>query len=238
MLWALRRAEVGKQGSRVVRRLVVRGRSLLAPLMMSAATLLALGACGSSPGGGYDKLMAERQVAGAERDAFTLCHGHNCRLRTGVALTERDWQPLAELFADPAADARIERGRIAMAIGILEAAVGPKAGTTGDRGGTFNALSGNDQLDCYDETTNTSVYLTLLARAGYLKWHKLEGWAGRGAMIDGAWPHQSAVILEIATKRAWAVDSWFEDNGRAAHVVPLEDWRRGWKPEGFSDSLL
>ena len=201
------------------------------------AGLLALAACAAS-GGSYDELMAERQVAGAERGAFTICHGHGCRLRTQVGLTELEWRPVAKLFAEPAANARIERGRIAMAIGMLEAVVGPKAGTAGDRGGTFTAFSGNDQFDCYDATTNTSVYLTLLARAGYLKWHKLSGWAGRGVFIDCAWPHQTAVVEEIASGQAYAVDSWFEDNGRAAHVVPLETWRAGWKPPGFSDSIL
>jgi hypothetical protein len=199
--------------------------------------MLALAAC-SAPGGNYDKLMAEREVVGARLDSFTICHGHGCRLRSQVGLTELEWMPVADLFADPAPDARVERGRVAMAIGILEGIVGPKTGTSSDRAGTFNAMSGNDQFDCVDETTNTSVYLTLMARAGYLKWHKLEGWAGRGALLDGAWPHQSAVIQEIATGRSYAVDSWFEDNGRAAHVVPLEDWRAGWKPPGFSDSIL
>jgi hypothetical protein len=205
---------------------------------LAGSGLLVVAACASSPGGGYDKMMAERDVVGASRDSFTICHGHACRLRSDVGLTALEWDPVADLFAEPAPDARIERGRIAMAIGMLEMTVGPKAGTSGDRGGTFNAMSGNDQFDCVDETTNTSVYLTLLARAGYLKWHKLQGWAGRGALIDATWPHQSAVIEEIASGRSYAVDSWFEDNGRAAHVVPLETWRGGWKPPGFSDSLL
>lgn len=209
----------------------------IAVLLPALAGLMLLGAC-AAPGGDYDQMMAERAVVGAEREAFTICHGHGCRLRSEVALTEQEWRPVADLFAEAAPDARIERGRIAMAIGILEMAVGRKTGTAKDRAGTFNAMSGNDQIDCYDETTNTSVYLTLLARAGYLKWHKLEGWAGRGALIDGAWPHQTAVVLEIASGRAYAVDSWFEDNGRAAHVVPLEAWRAGWKPPGFSDSIL
>lgn len=212
-------------------------RSALLVPALAGLGLLALAAC-SAPGGGYDDLMAERQVVGAQREAFTVCHGHGCRLRSEVGLTELEWDPVADLFAEPAPDARIERGRIAMAIGILESAVGGKAGTSKDRAGTFNAWSGNDQFDCYDETTNTSVYLTLLARAGYLKWHRLEGWAGRGAFIDGAWPHQSAVVVEIASGRAYAVDSWFEDNGRAAHVVPLEEWRSGWKPPGFSEGIL
>ncbi len=199
--------------------------------------VLALGAC-TAPGGDYDQMMAEREVVGARQDAFTICHGHGCRLRTEVGLSALEWDPVADLFAEPAASAEIERGRIAMAIGILETAVGRKTGTSKDQGGTFNAVSGNNQFDCVDETTNTSVYLTLMARAGYLKWHKIEGWAGRGALLDGAWPHQSAVIVEMRGGRAYAVDSWFEDNGRAAHVVPLEDWRAGWKPPGFTDSLL
>jgi hypothetical protein len=212
-------------------------RSALLVPALAGLGLLSLAAC-SAPGGGYDSLMAERQVVGAQRETFTICHGHGCRLRSEVGLTELEWDPVTDLFAEPASDARIERGRIAMAIGIVESAVGRKAGTSKDRGGTFNAMSGNDQFDCYDETTNTSVYLTLLARAGYLKWHRLEGWAGRGALIDGAWPHQTAVVVEIASGHAYAVDSWFEDNGRAAHVVPLEEWRAGWRPAGFSDSIL
>jgi hypothetical protein len=212
-------------------------RSVKAPLLLAGLLVVALGAC-TAPAGKYDKMMADREVAGARLDSFTICHGHACRLRSHLGLTELEWDPVADLFAEPAASAAIERGRIATAIGLIEAAVGPKTGTSGDRGGTFTATSGNDQFDCVDETTNTSVYLTLLAKAGYLKWHKLEGWAGRGIMFDGAWPHQTAVIEELKTKRVYAVDSWFEDNGRAAHVVPLADWRAGWSPPGFSDNLL
>ncbi|MGD1880472.1 MAG: hypothetical protein ACFB13_23590 [Kiloniellaceae bacterium] len=209
----------------------------LAAMTLAATLTAALAGCGAS-GGGYDDLMTERQVAGAQVGGFTICHGHGCRLRSEIGLTALEWAPVADLFAEPAADARSERSRIATAIGMLENAVGAKAGTAADLGGTFNAMSGDDQFDCYDETTNTSVYLTLLARAGYLKWHKLQGWAGRGALIDGAWPHQTAVVMETASGRAYAVDSWFEDNGRAAHVVPLEAWRAGWKPPGFSDTIL
>lgn len=213
------------------------------PALILAATL---GACAAS-GGRYDAMMAERQVAGARLESFTICHGHGCRLRSRLGLTAQEWDPVADLFAEPVASAAVERGRIASAIGLIEAAVGRKAGTSRDRGGTLNAFgvaaSGttgfDDQFDCVDETTNTSVYLTLLVQAGYLKWHEIDGWAGRGSLIgsDG-WPHQTAVIVELQNQRAFAVDSWFEDNGHAAYMVPLEDWRAGWSPPGFSDSIL
>src|SRR3546814_16600557 len=121
-------------------------RSAVLPPMLAGLGLLLLVGCSAS-GGNYDSLMAEREVAGARRDAFSICHGHGCRLRTQVALTELEWDAVDDLFADPAADARLERGRLAIAIGILESAVGPKAGPAEDRGGPFHALSGNAHSD-------------------------------------------------------------------------------------------
>jgi len=214
------------------------GGTAAAPKLLLALGLLALlGACGS-PGGDYDKLMAERNFAGAKPERFSICHGHGCRLVSDVSLSDLEWHKVGALFAEPAASADIERARIAMATAILEEATGRQTGTSVDTAGTFNAISGNAQLDCVDETSNTSVYLTLLAKAGYLKWHKLKGWAGRGILIDGSWPHQTAVVVEIKTGKAFVVDTWFEDNGRPAHVVSLESWRDGWKPPGFVDSML
>ena len=205
--------------------------------LLPAGLALLCGAC-TVPGGKYDEMMASRGVAGASRESFTVCHGHGCRLRTQVDLTEREWAP-------PAASAAVERERIGTAIGLMEAAVGRQAGTSSDRGGTLNGFGVtaggttgfDDQFDCFDETTNTSVYLTLLAQAGYLKWHRIDGWAGRGSLIgSGGWPHQTAVIIELKSRRGYAVDSWFEDNGHAAYMVPLEEWHAGWIPPGFSDS--
>ncbi len=213
-------------------------------VLLAGGLALTLGAC-TAPGGKYEQMMAERKVDGASREAFTVCHGHGCRLRSQVEFTEREWAPVANLFATPAASAAVERDRIATAIGLIETAAGHQAGTSRDRGGTLNAFGisaggttgFDDQTDCVDETTNTSVYLTLLAQAGYLNWHRIDGWAGRGSLIgsDG-WPHQTAVIVELHSKRAYAVDSWFEDNGHAAYMVPLEEWYAGWIPPGFSDS--
>ena len=214
--------------------------------LLPAGLVLAIGAC-TVPGGKYHEMMAERGVAGASRESFVVCHGHGCRLRSQASLTAQDWAPVAALFAEPAASAAAERDRIARAIGLIEAAAGRQAGTSRDRGGTLNAVGVagggktgfDDQFDCIDETTNTSVYLTLLVQAGYLKWHEIHGWAGRGSLIgsDG-WPHQTAVIVELQSRQAYAVDSWFEDNGRPAHMVPLEEWYAGWVPPGFSDSIL
>ncbi|HMA14097.1 MAG: hypothetical protein ACM35H_03195 [Bacteroidota bacterium] len=216
---------------------------------MGAGTLaagLAVGLVGcTSPGGEHDRMMAERGVAGASRESFTLCHGHGCRLRSQIGFSDVEWALVADLFAVPAASAAEERDRIAIAIGLLETAAGRKAGTSRDVGGTLNAFgvsSGgttgfDDQFDCFDETTNTSTYLSLLAQAGFLNWHRIEGWAGRGSVIGGGgWPHQTAVIAELQSGRAYAVDSWFEDNGHPAHMVSLDAWYAEWVPPGFVDT--
>ncbi len=213
------------------------GKLARGKLVLAAGLLLGLAACGT-PGGDYDALMAQRNFTDAKPDGFEICHGHGCRLTSEVSLTAVEWDRVADIFAEPAASADIERARIAMATAILEETVGRKTGTHKDLGGTFTAFSGNHQFDCVDETSNTSVYLTLMAKAGYLRWHKLEGWAGRGLLLDGDWPHQTAVVTEIKTGKAYAVDTWFEDNGRPAHVVSLEEWRAGWIPPGFVDSML
>jgi hypothetical protein len=223
---------------------MTRRSALLLAGVLAPVLAAALGAC-TSPGGKYDEMMVERGVAGISRETLTVCHGHGCRLRTRVDLTAQDWAPVASLFATPSVSAAVERDRIATAIGLLEAAAGRQAGTASDVGGTLNAFgvtSGgttgfDDQFDCVDETTNTAVYLTLLAQAGYLKWHRIDGWAGRGALIGGGgWPHQTAVIVELQSGQAFAVDSWFEDNGRAAYMVPMDAWHAGWVPAGFTDS--
>ena len=86
------------------------------------------------------------------------------------------------------------------------------------------------QLDCIDETSNTTTVLELLDRAGLLVWHEVRGPMSRFFVYDG-WPHTTAVIVETATGEAYAVDSWFHDNGQPAEVVPLEQWVAGWGPE-------
>ena len=40
----------------------------------------------------------------------------------------------------------------------------------------------------------------------------------------------------MSETKAYAVDSWFEDNGHAAYMVPLDEWYAGWIPQGFNDS--
>lgn len=83
-------------------------------------------------------------------------------------------------------------------------------------------------MDCIDEATNSTVYLRLLQDANLMTWHELASRTSRGFITS---PHNTATIVEIETQERFAVDSWFEANGEWPHIVPLAEWKSGWKPE-------
>lgn len=159
---------------------------------------------------------------------FTVCYDGGCASLAQLKLSEAQWQRIRALFAPPAANAAEEREQIRSAIALFESFVGPMTGTSGDKGGTFQALGETGQMDCIDESTNTTIYLRMMQKYGLLRWHNVADRATRWSLFS--WPHTTAVIEERAGGRAWAVDSWFLDNGQPPFVLPLETWRSGWKP--------
>lgn len=155
---------------------------------------------------------------------FSVCSEHTCRRVTVVGLQPEQWQRERRLFLPPPLDAVQERERIAQAIALMEAMVGPLTGTEQDKGRNFQGVGIEGQMDCIDESTNTTTYLTMLLKDGLLKWHSVEDRATRGFFIFG-WPHTTAVIRDTVTGQLYAVDSWFLDNGQPPYIQKLEDWR-------------
>ena len=161
---------------------------------------------------------------------FSVCHGFSCAQVTQVGLNEAQWFAITSVFEHAAATPAEERGQIAQAIGKFEEFVGVLTGTSGDLG--ENAISGLDlsgQMDCIDESTNSTTYLRILAKAGFLRWHRVEDRVTRGWFLFG-WPHTTAVVSERESGKRWAIDSWFFANGHPPAVAPLEVWQRGWRP--------
>ena len=159
---------------------------------------------------------------------FNICHGGGCASLATVNLSDEQWQRVRAVFAQPGASPAAERAQIRTAIALFENIVGPMTGTANDKGGTFPGLGQPGQMDCIDESINTTIYLTMLQKYGLLRWHNVADRATRWWIFS--WPHTTAVIEERASKRRWAVDSWFLDNGEPPFVLPLETWRKGWKP--------
>jgi len=162
---------------------------------------------------------------------FSMCHAHGCKVVEQLSLNDSEWQQIARHFHPTAKSAEDERIQIANAIAEFEQIIGDKTGTANDKAGLFAAMGSPGQLDCIDESTNTTTYLLILDKQGLLKWHQPMDHVTRGFFIFG-WPHSSGAMIEKNTSEAteFAVDSWFEDNGKRPHIIPLSQWRSGWKP--------
>lgn len=182
----------------------------------------------------YERYLDSKRLPPVTVAEFPHCQGYGCPRHTIVSLNAKSWNQLGKIFAPPSKSAKQERERIAKAIGLFERKVGPLTHTDVDVGGTFGQ-TGEGQLDCVDESTNATVYLSLMQKKGWLKFHTIDQPQVRTPFTTGKWPHQTAAITEIKTGARYAVDSWFGDNGKPAHVVPLGDWVMGWKPEGWSE---
>jgi hypothetical protein len=176
-----------------------------------------------------DGQVTARYVRVPRPERFSLCHGHTCHVIAEVNLPQAEWNVIRGIFVSPAHDPAAERDQIARAVAALETIVGELAGTGSDRGLNFPGLGLPAQMDCVDEATNTSAYLLMLQNDGLLRWHRAGPRVSRGILQLKA-PHFTATVVEQRTGTAFAVDSWFEDNGHPPHIVPLDDWLRGWSP--------
>lgn len=167
---------------------------------------------------------------------FSVCYDNGCRSLDTVSLTRQQWEELRALFVPPAENAAEERRRVRAAVALMEKFVGNVTGTWRDKGGTFN-FGDTGQMDCIDESINTSLYLTMFYNHGMLRHHRVDDRATRGWFFFG-WPHTTAVLREDARASLWAVDSWFLDNGEPPFILPLDVWKKGWKPKDCADCLL
>ena len=155
-----------------------------------------------------------------------VCSAYSCQQQTKFTFSDTDLKAVESMLGR-ASTATEEREAIAHAIGYLEGVVGLKVGTSDDRGQLFPDGSGDPgQLDCIDETANTTSYLLVLERESLLRFHSVRKPALRGAIIDGRWPHFSAVLTEKTSGLHFAVDSWPRYNGEPALLFPLDEWLR------------
>lgn len=192
----------------------------------AAALALALSVGGCSRGEEFVVAYAEPQPS---RDGFTVCHGYGCSQRSEARLAPAAWKRVTANFSPKPKTAAEERERVARSIALVEIETGRQIGTSRDEAGATLFAKDKFQQDCIDETVNTTTYLRLFDQAGLLRHHRIGPAAARGQFVD-RWPHNTAVLIENASGRSYAIDSWFFANGKAPAVVPLEKWKTGWTP--------
>jgi hypothetical protein len=172
----------------------------------------------------YETTLTKSNVSAPVGLTTKVCRGYGCRIVDTVTLTKRDWRYITEPIAFKPRTAEEERERLRWVIARFETSVGVVTGTSADVPGTYWGL-GDDQQDCSDESTNTTMYLLMLQSHNLLRYHSVGGVAGRFP------PHLTAVLIEKDSGIPYALDSWFHYNGVRAEVVPLDQWKFGWHPE-------
>ena len=154
-----------------------------------------------------------------------ICHGFGCKYRTELVLTAKDHARLAQILAAGRSSPAAERKAIAAAGAWFDRRVGPVAGTANHvvRAGAEHMFD-TRQFDCIDSSRNTTSLLLLLDQLKLLRYHNVDVPVARGFLIDGRYPHVTAVLVEKANGTKWAVDSWTVGYGQDLEIMPLERW--------------
>ena len=162
--------------------------------------------------------------------SFDLCHGFGCKSSTAITLSEKDWDRVQAPLKKKSKNAEDERKKIAKAISRMEKTVQQNSGMNADFGEARTFEKDYDQMDCLDETINTSRVLAFLDREGLIQYHSVANPVHRGYFLDGMWPHNSAAIEDKESGEVFAVDSYYFDNGEKVNIVPLKIWMDEWRP--------
>jgi len=162
---------------------------------------------------------------------FPICYKHTCEVVENQSLTPSEWKQVHNIFKPRPSSPEAERVLIKKAVAHLEKLIGKKVNSSNDKGGNFAGMfEDGNQMDCIDESSNTTTYLALMQRDKLLKWHQVQPTKTRGFFIFGM-PHTTAVIKETQSAKVWAVDSWFYDNGVEPEILPISKWSDGWSPK-------
>lgn len=178
---------------------------------------------------------ADGVVSAAESGATIIyCHGYGCTARSRVNLTPAEMAKLRTLVTAGKTSPAAERQALGKAQSWYERTVGAVLGTSKDKPkGDFQGAYDLSQLDCIDESTNTTAFLKLIESRGWLSQHTVGKPRTRGFFLDRRYPHNTAVVIEKGSGEAWAIDSWIPANGEIPDIKPISIWlKEGRMGEG------
>ena len=157
--------------------------------------------------------------------SMTVCYGFVCRRREVLDFTPADRSALTQILAAGRASAAAERAAVQKAVIWFDRRVGPVIGT--DRRvakADIRALDDKHNYDCWDTTRNTTSLLLVLQQWGLLKYHVVGDPHYRGNALVLQTPHNTAVLVERATRAEWVVDMWPRGYSQPPDVMTVEKW--------------
>jgi len=189
-----------------------------------AAIALSPGAMAAQPAQSW---FTEQGYVPPSGNRIIACHGYGCSRRVALAMDVSWFNRASVLLRRGRGSPEAERQAIGEVVRIYTAHLAREFGGEPDRPGSPPQMSGvHGQMDCIDETANTTSLLLILQEQGLLAHHQVERPQSRGLFIDGRYPHVTAIITEKRTGREWAVDPWRKAPGQQPEILPLVQWRQ------------
>jgi hypothetical protein len=136
--------------------------------------------------------------------SMTVCYGFVCRRREMLDFTAGDRSTLTQIMQAGRASAAAERAAVQKA--------------------DFRYFDDKHNYDCWDTTRNTTSLLLVLQEWGLLKHHTIGDPRYRGNTLVLQTPHNTAVLVDRATKVEWVVDLWPRGYLQQPDVMTVQQW--------------
>jgi hypothetical protein len=175
-----------------------------------------------------DSGSSQRASYATPSNVMTICSGYGCIIEDKLTLSDDVTSNLRQIMDSGQDSAPAERAALSKAIAYMETATRDNLRFSTDIEYSYQKNSGKrGQMDCVDESRNTTAFLKYLHGNGMLRYHKpIANYAQRGLLIDGRYPHKSARMKDN-NGVDWAVDSWKRGNGAEPEIITLAKWYKG-----------
>ena len=158
-------------------------------------------------------------------NSMTVCYGFVCRRRQILEFTPQDRTALTQIMAAGRASAVAERVAVQKAVVWFDRRMGPILGTNKRVAkADFRYFDDKHNYDCWDTTRNTTSLLLVLREWGLLKHHAIGDPRYRGNTLVLQTPHNTAVLVDRATKVEWVVDLWPRGYLQPPDVMTVQKW--------------
>jgi hypothetical protein len=157
--------------------------------------------------------------------SMTVCYGFVCRRREILDFTPSDRKALTQILAGGKSSAAAERAAVQKAVMWFDRRMGPVIGTNKRVAkADFRYFDDKHNYDCWDTTRNTTSLLLVLQGWGLFKYHTVGDPHYRGNTLVLQTPHNTAVLIDRATRIEWVVDMWPRGYLEPPDVMPVAQW--------------
>ena len=193
--------------------------------MVVAALLSAASAKANEISSAIAYLYSSVSIYPPSATSMTVCYGFVCRRREILDFTAGDRSAITQIMAAGRASAAAERAAVQKVVVWFDRRMGPILGTNKRVAkADFRYFDDKHNYDCWDTTRNTTSLLLVLQAWGLLKHHAIGDPKYRGNTLVLQTPHNTAVLVEHATRVEWVVDMWTSGYAQPPDVMTVERW--------------